>query len=69
LKAERDRLDGLRFGIRSAVCDWLGLGETEQRRAGLPHSLGDVARVLGDGSEEKLMLDIVADIERRRWCR
>lgn len=58
---------GSRDGFLLAPPSVTGKGwqETQSNAApGSPHSLEDVARVLGEGSEEKLVLDIVADIER-----
>jgi len=42
----------------------LGGPPAARGRAGIPHALEDVARVLGEESGKKLVLDIVADIER-----
>ena len=58
---------GSRDGFLLAPPSVTGSGWQEKQSNaafGLPHSLEDVARVLGEGSEKKLVLDIVADIER-----
>ncbi len=58
---------GSRDGFLLAPPSVTGKGWQEKQSnaaLGSPHSLEDVARVLGEGSEEKLVLEIVADIER-----
>jgi hypothetical protein len=58
---------GSRNGFLLAPPSVTGSGWQEKQSnaaPGLPHSLEDVARVLGEGTEEKLVLDIVAHLKR-----